>query len=71
MGKAPWRVANLGEVMANTTWRQWWIDWEAKAGDYIIAVRASDGEGNVQPEQYVPIEPNGAEGWHTINVRVS
>lgn len=71
VGRDPWRVANLAEVMADTTWRQWWIDWNAKAGDYIIAVRATDGEGNMQPEPYVPIEPNGAEGWHSINVRVS
>ena len=70
VGKGPWRVANLADVMADTTWRQWWIDWDAKAGDYIIAVRATDGDGSVQPEQYVPIEPNGAEGWHSINVRV-
>ena len=70
VGSAPWRVANLAEVMADTTWRQWWIDWDAKAGDYIIAVRATDGDGNVQSEQYVPIEPNGAEGWHSVNVRV-
>ena len=70
VGSAPWRVANLAEVMADTTWRQWWIDWDAKAGDYIIAVRATDGDGDVQSEQYVPIEPNGAEGWHSVNVRV-
>ena len=70
VGRGPWRVANLAEVMADTTWRQWWIDWDAKAGDYIIAVRATDGDGNVQSEQYVPIEPNGAEGWHSVNVRV-
>lgn len=71
VGRGAWRVANLGEAIADTTWRQWWIDWDAKAGDYIIAVRATDGEGNVQPEPYVAIEPNGAEGWHSINVRVS
>ena len=70
VGSGPWRVANLGEVIADTTWRQWWIDWNASAGDYIIAVRASDGDGNVQSEQYVSIEPNGAEGWHSIKVRV-
>ena len=70
VGRGPWRVANLAEVMADTTWRQWWIDWDAKAGDYIIAVRATDGDGSVQSEQYVPIEPNGAEGWHSVNVRV-
>ncbi len=70
VGKDPWRVANLGEAIADTTWRQWWIDWNASAGDYIIAVRASDGDGVLQSETNVPVEPNGAEGWHSINVRV-
>ena len=71
VGTGPWRVATLGPEIADTTWRQWWIEWSARAGDYIIAVRATDGDGTVQSGQYVPIEPNGAEGWHSINVRVS
>jgi hypothetical protein len=28
------------------------------AGEYIIEVRAIDGDANLQPEQYVPIEAN-------------
>ena len=68
--KGPWRVATLGPALAKTTWRQWWIDWDAKPGDVIISVRATDGTGALQSSKSVPVEPNGAEGWHTIDVTV-
>ncbi|CAB5050903.1 unannotated protein [freshwater metagenome] len=41
------------------------------AGEYFIEVRTIGGDANLQPEQYLPIEPNSAEGWRRINVRVS
>ncbi len=66
-----WRPATLGPALAKTSWRQWWIDWEAEPGDVLLAVRATDGSGALQSSKSVPIEPNGAEGWHTINVTVS
>ncbi len=66
----PWRTATLGPEIANTTWRQWWTDWSPTVGEHSIAVRATDGDGQLQPEEYVPIEPNGTEGWHTITVDV-
>lgn len=68
IGTLPWREATLGPEIAKTTWRQWWIDWDPRKGKYAISVRATDGDGHLQPEAYVPVEPNGAEGWHTINV---
>ena len=67
----PWRVATLGPEIAKTTWRQWWIDWEPKKGNHSIAVRATDGDGNLQSQANVPVIPNGAEGWHTIRVQVA
>ncbi|MDP1852110.1 MAG: molybdopterin-dependent oxidoreductase [Candidatus Planktophila sp.] len=70
IGNLPWREATLGPQIAKTTWRQWWIDWNPKHGVHVISVRATDGDGVVQPEAYVPVDPNGAEGWHTINVEV-
>ena len=70
VNSGPWRVATLGPALAKTTWRQWWIDWDAKAGNAFITVRATDGTGALQPSNYVPVEPNGAEGWHKIGVTV-
>jgi hypothetical protein len=70
VGDLPWREATLGPEIAKTTWRQWWIDWSPKKGNYTITVRATDGEGILQPQAYVAVDPNGAEGWHAINVNV-
>lgn len=65
-----WHVATLGPALANTTWRQWWIDWDAKPGRRTISVRATDGTGALQSSKNVPVAPNGAEGWHTVDVTV-
>ena len=68
--KEPWRTATLGPALANTTWRQWWIDWDAKSGMRTISVRATDATGALQSSKSVPAAPNGAEGWHTVDVTV-
>lgn len=68
--KGPWRVATLGPALAKTTWRQWWIDWDAKPGTRTITVRATDGTGALQSSKSVAVAPNGAEGWHTVDVTV-
>jgi Oxidoreductase molybdopterin binding domain len=65
-----WRDATLGPELAKTTWRQWWIDWSATLGAESISVRATDGTGVLQTSNITPPAPNGAEGWHTINVTV-
>ena len=67
----PWLVATLGPVLAKTTWRQWWIEWDVKPGKAIISVRATDGTGALQSSNIVSVAPNGAEGWHTIGVTVA
>jgi DMSO/TMAO reductase YedYZ molybdopterin-dependent catalytic subunit len=66
-----WRVATLGPALAKTTWLQWWIEWDAKSGSRTISVRATDGTGVLQSSKSVPVAPNGAEGWHTVNVTVA
>lgn len=68
--KGVWQDATLSSEIAKTTWRQWWLEWAATKGSYVITVRATDGDGQLQPEAHVPVEPNGAEGWHMINVQV-
>jgi DMSO/TMAO reductase YedYZ molybdopterin-dependent catalytic subunit len=65
-----WRDARLSAPISNTTWVQWVTDWAADPGDHVIQVRATDGTGTVQPEQPSPPAPDGARGWHTVNVSV-
>jgi hypothetical protein len=71
VGNDPWRDATLGPALAKTTWRQWWIDWQATSGSSTISVRATDGTGSVQSSRVTATDPNGAEGWHTISVKVA
>ena len=63
-----WREATLGPDLANTTWRQWWIEWDAKPGTHTLSVRAINKNGEIQSEKKKDVLPDGAEGWHTITV---
>ncbi len=67
----PWREATLAPAISIDTWRQWHIDWEATSGDHTLEVRATDASGFTQTEKRVDVVPDGAEGWHTIQVRVA
>jgi Sulfite oxidase and related enzymes len=68
----PWRQARLAETPGPDTWRQWVIDdWEATPGRHRIQVRATDAAGHTQPEEPRPPAPDGATGWHTVEVEVT
>lgn len=52
-----------------------WVVWEyrlgsLKKGRLDIVVRATDGEGRMQGEGRKKAYPDGAEGWHSVRVRV-
>ncbi|WP_030906413.1 molybdopterin-dependent oxidoreductase [Streptosporangium amethystogenes] len=69
--RGQWRQARLAEAPTADTWRQWVIDdWDATAGDHTIEVRATDATGYTQTADRAPVAPDGATGWHTIQVRV-
>jgi DMSO/TMAO reductase YedYZ molybdopterin-dependent catalytic subunit len=65
-----WQEARLGEELATTTWRQWYLDWEAEPGDHTIRVRATDGTGETQTPDEARPAPSGATGWDEITVSV-
>jgi DMSO/TMAO reductase YedYZ molybdopterin-dependent catalytic subunit len=67
---ADWVEARLSEPLSDNCWRQWVVDWDATAGTHRVQVRATDGEGEVQTDQARPPAPDGATGWHTIQVSV-
>ena len=48
-----WRPAELATERTIDTWRQWSYTWEATPGNHKIEVRATDADGNVQPEERV------------------
>ena len=65
-----WKSATLGPDLAQTTWRQWWIDTPLPVGLHTIVVRAYDETGAMQTEQVRDIEPDGATGWHSVVITV-
>jgi DMSO/TMAO reductase YedYZ molybdopterin-dependent catalytic subunit len=44
-----WDEAKLEERVGEWAWRGWSFDWEATAGEHVLACRAADAEGSTQP----------------------
>lgn len=65
-----WREARLAETASIDTWRQWSWQWDATPGRHTLRVRATDLGGATQPEEERPIFPDGATGWHAVDVTV-
>jgi DMSO/TMAO reductase YedYZ molybdopterin-dependent catalytic subunit len=66
----PWAAATLAGGGTVDTWRQWTYAWDADPGDHTLQVRATDGRGQVQTSEQAPPAPDGASGWHTVQVTV-
>ena len=66
----PWQEAKLAAVPSVDTWRQWSLPWQATSGKHRLTVRASDNAGATQTAQQAPPDPDGATGWHTVEVGV-
>lgn len=67
-----WREATLAEAVSADTWQQWSWRWpDAPPGEHSLTVRATDSTGRTQPEQRSSPVPDGATGWHTVQVEVS
>lgn len=65
-----WQKATLAVEPSVDSWRQWMLPWDAPRGDHSLTVRAVDGQGERQTDQLAAPAPDGASGWHTVNVRV-
>ncbi len=66
-----WMMASLGESLGPDAWRQWVLEWDATPGDHRIEVRATDASGSTQTEERTAVAPDGATGWHQVDVRVN
>jgi DMSO/TMAO reductase YedYZ molybdopterin-dependent catalytic subunit len=66
-----WQPATLSTPISAATWVQWRTQWSATPGHHTIAVRATDGRGATQEDQPTPPAPDGARGYHTIEVDVT
>ncbi len=65
-----WHEADLSTPISDATWVQWVVAWDATPGQHTIAVRATDGNGVLQEEIRSRPAPDGARGWHTVDVTV-
>ncbi len=61
-----WVETKLADDVGIDLWRQWSHVYDGPAGGHTAEVRATDLDGNTQPEERVPVFPSGATGWHLI-----
>ena len=67
----PWLAARLAGEDESDTWRQWVYDgWQATPGSHTLRVRATDRTGYVQTGEVADVAPNGATGYHEVQVSV-
>lgn len=57
-----WHEAQLRTPLSETTWVIWRYDWPFAAGDHLIHVRCTDGNGARQIEAVQGERPSGATG---------
>jgi hypothetical protein len=65
-----WLDAELGGVPSTDTWAQWVYRWTGEPGSYVVEARAIDKAGEIQPEEPAAPAPNGAQGYHRINLDI-
>lgn len=61
-----WKPATLAADGGIDLWRQWLFPYSGPAGLHSAEVRATDLDGNTQPEERTKVFPDGARGWHQI-----
>jgi len=65
-----WLPAQLAETTGPDTWRQWRYEWAAVPGKHRLTVRATDANGKLQTANEAQPMPDGATGYHSIEVKV-
>ena len=66
-----WQAAQLSTPISEATWVQWVYPWDATPGQHRVQVRATDGSGAIQEKIPSRPAPDGARGWHTVEISVS
>jgi hypothetical protein len=70
-GGETWTTASLTDPLSNYTWVFWSSQWNPPAvGSYKLMVRATDGTGAVQTAVISDPFPNGATGYHVVDISV-
>jgi DMSO/TMAO reductase YedYZ molybdopterin-dependent catalytic subunit len=71
-GGGTWSEAPFEPPLSELTWVLWQASWTPSTeGAYKLQVRATDAGGTLQDSHSSPSYPNGAAGYHTIQVNIS
>lgn len=66
-----WQEAKINVPGTRLTWALWNYDWQPQqAGEYRLAVRATDGDGVLQIKEERWTAPHGATGYHKVTAHV-
>jgi DMSO/TMAO reductase YedYZ molybdopterin-dependent catalytic subunit len=66
-----WQPARLASTPNADTWVQWRAVLDLTPGEHQLRVRAVDEQGRTQTGAIADVVPDGATGWHTIDVTAS
>ena len=64
----PWQRARLGPDVGLDYWRQWYLPWQASPGPHRLTARAYDADGVPQIAEPAGVLPDGATGYHVVEV---
>ena len=71
-GARTWQAAKLEAAAGPLTWRRWSAQWTPpNTGTHTLQARATDGRGDTETPVSRPPFPNGATGYHQLQVNVS
>ncbi len=71
-GQRSWNAADITYAGTPLTWSFWEYPWQPdRAGDYELAVRMTDGNGDLQTAERRGTAPQGATGYHIVNATVA
>lgn len=66
-----WTTADLATAISADTWVQWRYAWKASRGSHTLRVRATGVDGEVQTSAIADTVPDGATGYHEVQVQVA
>jgi hypothetical protein len=70
-GAKSWRAASIVEPGTQISWSTWSYEWRPESpGEYVIAVRATDGTGAQQISEDRGTVPQGATGLQRVQAFV-